>query len=143
MPSKRPMSVVAEIVALLTELGPMTAREIAEQKNVSYSYGRAIVSHCKQHKSIYVKEYRRDTAEGSTLYPRAVYDVGNLPDAKKLKALPEREYRRRHRENKKRTVASVFAMAVPVEHRRLTNRKRPDVTARHEKNRQAALGSAE
>lgn len=117
---------------VIEELGPMSAREVAEHMGISYSFGRAAVSYCKNLKQIYIHSYRRDE-DGGRLYPRALYAAGNLPDAKKMKPLPVSAYRKRHTKKKQAIVNSVFGLATPVDHRRLTQRKRPDVTERHRK----------
>lgn len=122
----------ARALKIIEEFGPLSAREVAEHMGISYSFGRAAVSYCKNLKQIYVSEYRRDE-DGGRLYPRALYMPGNLPDAKKPKPLPESVYRKRHVKKKQAIVNSVFGLATPVDHRRLTQRKRPDVTERHRK----------
>jgi hypothetical protein len=70
---------------LLTTVGPLTSREVFEffadttPQNVS-----AVISTMRNgaHKQVYVCEWTRNNGYGKT-YLRAVYAVGNKPDARK------------------------------------------------------------
>ena len=129
MPTERLLVTKQLALKVIEEYGPLSARELADQLGISCPYGRAIVSYWKKRKAIYISAYRRDT-DGGALYPRGLYAVGNHVDARKPKPLSRLEYSRRHRHNKKMVACSVFTLAIPVDDRRLTNRKRPDAAER-------------
>jgi hypothetical protein len=124
-----------KVLEILKEVGPCTSREIAEQTGWSQSFARAAVANCKKmrtedgKKVIHICEWRRDE-DGGRLYPRPVYALGHRKDAQRMQPLSEGEYRKRHYD-KKRRLANIFVAAVPVDKRRLTTKKRPDVVARH------------
>jgi hypothetical protein len=109
----------------IKEYGPMTSVQLSEELGVSRSYARACVAYCKRKKLIYVLRYEREAVDGH-LYPRAVYQLGNQPDARRLPRLSKRAYDQRHRDKKQARVASVFALGIPVDAKRVTTRKRPD-----------------
>lgn len=123
-----------QILEVIADNGPLSSVELAEHLSVSRSYARACVSYCKKRKKIYVLKYVREEVDGH-LYPRAVYALGNEPDAKKMRRLSQKQCRDRHRAKKRVRVASVFDLAAPVDTRRLTSRKRPDVSAKVAQNR--------
>lgn len=82
-----------KIMDLLKELGPMTRSEIDQALgDMQYKLIAATITNLKRaspkrEKRIYVKEYVYDD-EVRRYYPRAVYALGNLPDAKKPKSDP-------------------------------------------------------
>ncbi len=123
------------VLTLIEDLGPMTAREIAEHMRITPSYARACVSYCRNTlNKLYVTKYLREEVAGH-LYPRAVYALkvtGEEPDAKRPKPLTKRDYNNRVRAKKRGRVSTVFELAVPVDKRRMTSRKRPDVRERHQ-----------
>lgn len=116
----------------IKEHGPISARELADLLGISYSYARATVSYYKKKEAIHVHSYRRDE-DGGKLYPRGLYVLGTGKDASKIPPLTRQEYTKRYRHNKKNACQSVFMLGVPVDHRRMTNRKRPDVVERLKK----------
>lgn len=78
------------ILKALRELGPMTRAEIQEAAGVDKHSIAAIVSRLHKDtprtgKQIYITGWVFD-AEGQRRYPRAIYFVGKLADAKKPKA---------------------------------------------------------
>lgn len=97
------------IVDLLTEFGPMTMREIADQLKTDVDRIRCFIGSVRQKKPgvIYIHSYRRDE-DGGRLYPRALWAAGNRPDAKRPPKLGHQEYNRRARLKKKTVVASIF-----------------------------------
>ena len=105
-----------KIVDLLTELGPMTMREIADQLKIDLDRIRSFIGSTRQKKPgvIYIQSYRRDEELGR-LYPRAVWAAGNLPDAKKPPKLGHPEYNRRARKKRKKAVASIFHLHLKYE----------------------------
>lgn len=127
------------VLEILKEVGPCTSREVAEQAGWSHSFARAAVSNCKKmrdadgKKVIHICEWRRDE-DGGRLYPRPVYALGDRKNAQKMAPLTETEYRKRHYDKKKR-ISNIFTAAVPVDKRRITTKKRPDVVARHQATR--------
>lgn len=132
------------VLSIIEQLGPLTSIELAEHANWSTSFGRAAVAYCRslEPRVLYIKEYIRSEEYGR-LYPRAVYALGDLPDAKKPKPLSHSVYNERHRAKKAAQVASVFALAEPVDKRRLTTRKRPDAAERVRNRTREGLGSVE
>lgn len=100
------------ILDLLAEHGPMTLRELAHDIGISADLLRCYVGSLRQRRPgvIYIDSYRRDE-DGGRLYPRALYALGNKPDAKRPKKLTQSEYNRRAREKAKVRVASVFHLA--------------------------------
>ena len=127
-----------KVALLLKDSHPLSAREIAAELDMAHSYARACVSYCKKQGLIHVHSYRRDE-DGGRLYPRPLYSYGPGKHARKLQALPESAYRERYRLRKQTVGATdVFTLAVCVEKRRLTTRKRPDVA---ERRRRAAAGT--
>jgi hypothetical protein len=106
---------VRVILDTLAEYGPMTMNEVREIVNVPKNSVAATLSSLHRNrpqmgKRIHVKTYVFD-AEGSRRYPRAVYALGDLPDAIKPKS-DEKEIKRRYLQNRKRkyTMNSVFNM---------------------------------
>lgn len=105
-----------KIVDILTELGPMTMREIADQLKTDLDRIRSFIGSTRQKKPgvIYIQSYRRDE-DGGRLYPRAVWAAGNRPDAKKPPKLGHPEYNRRARKKRKKAVASIFHLHLKYE----------------------------
>ena len=103
------------IMDSLEQFGPMTMNEVREIVKMPKNSVAATLSSLHRQrprigKRIHVKTYVFD-AEGSRRYPRAVYAIGNLPDAIKPKS-DEKAIRRRYLQNKKLkyTMNSVFNM---------------------------------
>ena len=132
------------VIQILSEVGPLCSAEIAEQAEWSDSYARAAVSYCRTlwPKQIYIKEYLR-SEEFARCYPRAVYAIGDLPDAKKPQPFSHAVYNQRHRNKKTTQVASIFTIAQPLDKRRLTTKKRPDVAERLRNRPDNGMGEAE
>jgi DNA-directed RNA polymerase specialized sigma24 family protein len=106
---------VANIERLLRQHGELTSAEICAELDVDRSQGGAVLSRMnkaspKLPKRIYKVKYI-DEHEGQRRYPRSVYALGDLPDAKKPKASAAKNSKRyRLRVNKK--VASVFHLGL-------------------------------
>lgn len=111
------MSTPERILKLLAH-NNLSCREISLEIDVSLAHIRSAVSKLKKAKKIYVWRYRRDE-DGGRLYPRAIYAFGNGRDATPPGALSDTEYNRRHRENQRGAVNSVFMLGVPVHKRKL------------------------
>ena len=81
-------SITTQIIDLLTEQGPMTRSEIDQNlKSIEYKIIASTISHLKRKskikgRRIYIKQYVYDD-EIRRYYPRAVYALGDQPDAKK------------------------------------------------------------
>lgn len=100
----------------LAELGPMTRAEVLVCVGVDRNSVSAILSRLHKDtprigKQIYITGWVYD-AEGMRRYPRAIYDLGSKPDAKKPKS-SEIENRRRYERKRHAMYAmnSVFNMA--------------------------------
>ena len=107
-----------QMMALLNEHGPMTAREIAEEMNISINAVTAILrrKYINQRDDWHIAGYRRDE-DGGRLYPRALYMAGPGVNSPKPKPLSHHEYNKRARSKTKRRVASVFQLGVYYEDR--------------------------
>jgi len=108
--------IVQQILDALQTCGPMTRTELCQHINVDRGTTAAVVSRLlrpspKYPKRVYIKGYVYDQ-EGERCYPRAVYDLGDKPDAKKPKA-DKLGVKRRYVERKKMKYAtnSVFNLA--------------------------------
>lgn len=108
----------------------MTSRDIANELGIKYNFARVKVSRAKRRKLIYVQSWTRSAEGCKIVRPCAVYAIGDAPDAPKPPRLTPGESSRRHRVKKAKMVMSIWAASTPVDERRLTNRKRPDVVAR-------------
>lgn len=106
---------VAKIERLLREHGELTSAEICTELNVNRSQCGAVLTRMnnaspKLPKRIYKVKYIYEH-ENQRRYPRSVYALGDLPDAKKPKANSAANSKRyRARANKK--VASVFHLGL-------------------------------
>lgn len=118
------------VLKLIETDGPISSQEIASVLKITINHARAVVCYLKNRlKAIRIHSYRRDEEYGR-MYPRALYVLGHARNPPKPGPLDSSEYRKRHYARKKAIGAtSVFAAAVPVDKRRLTTRKRPDVPA--------------
>lgn len=110
-------SVTREVLRMLEEDGPMTRAEICKQLGRDKDDIAAVVTRLHKRspeagKRVYIKDYVYDM-EGERYYPRALYALGDKPDAKKPKA-DQLEVKRRYRERHKLryTANSVFNLAL-------------------------------
>lgn len=133
---------ISKILTVLEEVGPMTSRELGEHMGWARSYARTAIAHCRKNteKKIYIKQWLRSEEYGK-LYLRPVYAAGSESDAKKPKPLGRAVYNKRHRDKKRKQMPSIFGLAIPVDKRRLTTRKRPDVAERIRNRVGESLGS--
>lgn len=108
---------VSKILQALKDYGPMTRIEICDvlhttRKSVSAVMTRLNKTGPASPKRIYVKAYVHDH-EGQRRYPRAVYDLGDKPDAKPPGADPVGARKRYHQRKKMlNTANSVFNLAL-------------------------------
>ena len=120
------------ILKLIEEEGPMSRAEICSRLGVEKFVSSAIVSRLnrawpKTPKRVYVSHYVYDM-EGERRYPRAVFALGDLPDAKRPKA-NRLEVRRRSDQKKRalRTQNFVFNLGLPRREYTRTNSTTDDV----------------
>lgn len=101
-----------QILDLLAEHGPMTMRELADDIGIGADLLRCYVGSLRQRRPgvIYIHSYRRDE-DGGRLYPRALWALGNKPDATRPPKLTHTEYNKRARAKARARVASVFHLA--------------------------------
>jgi hypothetical protein len=100
-------STVARITACLETYGPMTRSEICfhldmDRMNCSAVITRMAKAGAKTPKRIHISGYTHDSEHGRC-YPRAIYDLGDKPDAKKMNRQENRREARR-RSDKRRAV---------------------------------------
>lgn len=109
--------VMTKIYHHLKKYGPCTASELAlkldvERSNLKNSLRSMKQSNTKHNQLVYICDYARHDESGGRTYPRAVYALGNKPDAVKPKPLTAVEKKRRSREAKRRVnFNSVFNIA--------------------------------
>ena len=103
-PLVRPGTARAVVFDALGEYGPMTMAEVCEVTGIDKYNSASILMGLnkpspRKPKRIYITKYVFDH-EGARRYPRAVYDIGDKPDAPKPKS-DERLTKRRYRAAKK------------------------------------------
>lgn len=111
-------SIVAQIEKALTEIGPMTRAELCQHIGRERSEVASVVSRMAREgktvpKRLHITQYIFDQ-EGERRYPRAVYAMGNYPDARApgpQKAANKRRYDAARRA--KWTGNSVFNLGLP------------------------------
>jgi len=101
------------ILKALADEGPMTRAELCRATGLGHDYASAVLTRLSRAmttipKRVYITGYIHD-AEGKRRYPRAVYDLGDKPDAKRPKP-DKKAIRKRYDERKRNLVAgsSVF-----------------------------------
>ena len=121
----------ARILNLLATQGPMTRAELQQATGLERMYLSAVVTRlnregAKTPKRIHIQGYVHDH-EGKRKYPRAVYALGNAPDAKKPKSNP-REIKRQYlaRMKAKHKMNSVFNLGLTNEQVRQIRRSMYD-----------------
>lgn len=115
-------SVVQGVIATLLEIGPSTSLEVGNYLKLPRNSLTSVMSRMRKAskrkpKRIYIKEYVHD-AEGLKRHTRAVYDVGDLPDAKWPKYDKLANKRKSERARERRGITSVFDLGTPVKVRR-------------------------
>ena len=110
-------SVTIKILKAFEEHGEMTRKEVCDMIGIDRMYVSAVFTRMSKPwktipKRIHITRYVFDQ-EGQKRYPRAVYALGDKPDAKKPKADPKAN-RRRYEENlrKRMTGISVFHLGM-------------------------------
>ena len=109
--------IVREILRMLEEEGPMTRSEICKRLGRPKDEVVSVVSRLNKRtpvagRRIYVREYVYDM-EGERTYPRAVYAIGDKPNAKRPVS-DKKEIKRRYwaRSQLKKKANSVFNLGL-------------------------------
>jgi len=120
MTKRRRNELVNRITELLTE-GPETGEALAASIGLDGSAIRSVLHRMrtaspKLPKRIYIVDYRYDGAGGTREYPRAVFALGDKPDKRKPKAVPNRVrvtkwYRKRVAATRLNSIFNVGRMA--------------------------------
>ncbi len=115
------------IIKALIEHGPMTASEICEAVGKDRDSSRSAISRLLRPqkvipKRLHILHYIHE-AEGERVYPRAVYALGDMPDAPKPKRKTHTELQRAWRERRAARITSVFDLG-------LNQKKRIQLTTR-------------
>lgn len=92
---------VAQVLATLEKHGPMTVLEMARRMGVTRDNLAAVVFRMskatpRRPKRLYITGWVREVPQSRSIL-RAVYDIGDEPDAKRPKALTTLEATRRYR----------------------------------------------
>lgn len=125
MPGKPPGPLVIGVLGAIGEQGPMTSADLSlylgkPKGDISSTVSRLNRAHKTVGKRLQVVGYVYD-AEGSDIkVPRALYDIGDGPDAPK----PKRDHKavmRRFRARKKLRLTSVFDLGKTVRQLLSTN----------------------
>jgi hypothetical protein len=123
MPGKPPGEIVLGVLRLIEECGPMTRSGLCRALGKERAAVASVISRMNRAwpcvpKRLYVSGYVYDDDDGvGRRYPRAQYDIGDLPDARKPRKKPK-EVSKRYRENNKMQVNSVFMLGQPARGRR-------------------------
>ena len=109
--------VTQAVLEMLTQFGPMTRSEICKHLEREKDEIAAVVSRLHKRspragKRVHIESYVYDM-EGERFYPRAVYAIGDKPDAKRPKPDPK-EVKRRYwaRSQLKLKANSVFNLGL-------------------------------
>lgn len=112
-------SLVQQIEAALTDIGPMTSAELCQELGLEKGDLSSIISRmCRSHKQnpkrLYVSAYTFEHETHDKRYPRAIYALGDLPDKPKPKP-SRKEIVKRYNENKRKRMTgnSVFNLGLP------------------------------
>lgn len=117
------MDIVAKIEELIKELGPMTRAEMqaeigddaVDKRKLAAVISRMNDKTATLPKRLYIKDYEYDQ-EGQRSYPRARYDLGDKPDAKRPASSAER-LRKRYYHAAAGRVSNVFDMGLTMKQR--------------------------
>lgn len=109
---------IAQVLELLREVGPMTRAEMSQhlhidRRNLASAVTRMIRSSPRLPRRIHILSYVSDM-EGQRVYPRAVYALGDKPDAKRPVSDTKAIKRRYNAKVRARNTANfVFNLALP------------------------------
>lgn len=115
-------TVVQGIIAAIEDIGPSTSLEVGNYLDLPRNSLTSVISRMnkaspRKPKRLYIKEYVHD-AEGLKQHTRAVYDIGDKPDAKRPKYDKTANKRRSEKARERRAITSVFELGTPVKVRR-------------------------
>jgi hypothetical protein len=123
-----------KLLAFITENGPVSAAEVSFEMKLELHAVRSHMSAMRRQGKLYLDSYRREESFGRAQV-RPLYKAGpppeNYKEPKKPARLSKSEHNKRFKSKRKVFVSSVFQLGVPVEKRRFTNTKRPDIVERH------------
>jgi hypothetical protein len=106
------------VLRVLAEHGELTRAEMCMHLGLSRFLLSSVVTrlylaHKMVPKRIYIKRWVHEDDTTTRWYPKSVYAIGDLPDAKKPKPRPMKENSRKWREKERYRVNSVFMFAQP------------------------------
>jgi hypothetical protein len=118
-------SMVDQVKDLLTEYGPMTAREIAAELGRGHRVITATICGIRQREPgvLRICKYER-VIEGERDYPRPLYALEPGEDAPKPRPLLSKVRSARWRESVRGQASSVWDWATPVKYRKLKTERR-------------------
>lgn len=100
----RTVTISDRVKAALSEHGPMTAHELAEELNANLRSVQSAICRLRRRRSgIRIAAYRYDG-----VYPRALFELGAMRDAKRPPKPTAAENSRKYRERGRLRIASVF-----------------------------------
>lgn len=112
-------SLVQQIEAALTDIGPMTSAEICQELGLEKGDLSSIISrmgkaHKQLPKRLYITAYAYEHETHDKRYPRAIYALGDQENKPKPKT-SRKEIVRRYNENKRKRLTgnSVFNLGTP------------------------------
>lgn len=111
------MTIEDKVVAILTELGPMTTLDLMEEfPGMSYHHMQVTVCRMRQKKKLHVGRWIQSLGEGKKRYPRPVWHLGEGKDAKKRKDTRKEVNQRysKRRKARRAMVNSVFNLGLSL-----------------------------
>lgn len=108
----KPKSTYQKIIKALTDHGPMTARDLAEEIKINLRLVQGVLGWIRtEHpNTIYIQNWRHEKT-ASRLNMNAVYALGSRPDAKRPKSMSASQKCKRWRQKQKFQIASVFHLS--------------------------------
>lgn len=118
MPGQPPGPLVLGVIAVLEQEEELTRAEICRALNIDRFLGSSVVTRMRRAtktlpKRIYIVRWVYEDDEGR-YYPRAVFALGNKPDARKPKPNKAKDNSARFRARKRDRASSVFNWAQPL-----------------------------
>ena len=120
----KPKSTYQKIIKALTDHGPMTARDLAEEININLRLVQGALGWVRaEHPgTIYIQNWRHEKT-ASRLNMNAVYALGSKPDVKRPKSMSSSQKCKRWRQKQKFQIASVFHLS----HKKYNRVRSPEV----------------
>ena len=124
MPGQPPGPLVLGVIAVLEHEEELTRAEICRAMGVDRFLGSSVISRMRRAtkmlpKRIYVVRWVYEDDDGR-YYPRAVFALGDKPDARKPKPKPNKECTAKYRARNRGRASSVFNWAQPLYKRSTT-----------------------